>query len=385
MKNIIITLVLGVIFCAAPAQISQAAEINPPCMGELTYGNHYWGYYGLENGLYYFIAAKEIFEDGDGALVIQPPRMLIQPTDGSKYSGKIVLPDSLPVRKIYDDGSVGEITASYPLKGIGAAFIDSDVEEITFNEFFTLFDDGAVFENTPKLTTLIFPYDVRITFIHMAFTHSNISKIIQVENATNRIVIAERAFKDSFTEKLDLSNLSNAKLLEYMLDGSNIKEIIIRSDATYESGAFRCCPSLESIYYKGDLAPTRGCVLENNLALKQIVLDIVTPPDNFNIVGVDYEYDKYGYTRDYYNEVTLYVPDQSVDVYRNHEKLSKFKNIRPQSEMNSVAEVEVERTVLRTEVYDLQGRPVTNPDTKGLLLERTIYNDGTASTRKVIR
>lgn len=62
--------------------------------------------------------------------------------------------------------------------------------------------------------------------------------------------------------------------------------------------------------------------------LKRIILHAVTPPDAYELFGFSY-YPDDGNISYLYNQVSLFVPNESIEEYRAHEEWSRFTHIVP--------------------------------------------------------
>lgn len=71
-------------------------------------------------------------------------------------------------------------------------------------------------------------------------------------------------------------------------------------------------------------------------SLKRIAIHAVTPPDAYDVFWEGYDQDSYGYYNyigsseaQLYEQVTLFVPNESLDAYANHQEWSRFAHIVP--------------------------------------------------------
>lgn len=83
-----------------------------------------------------------------------------------------------------------------------------------------------------------------------------------------------------------------------------------------------------------------------------------------------------------YRETIVYVPDQSVSLYRNADYWKDYTILEKSKYIDGVNDITEDTTIKSVESYDLYGRRINPTDTKGLIIERITYSDGTTTTTK---
>lgn len=135
-----------------------------------------------------------------------------------------------------------------------------------------------------------------------------------------------------FIENLDLSFLHNWEQINFthVRNCKRLKRVVYPSSLKLVSGGLLMdCPAVEEIVILSkDIRFTFGMVINGAPSLKRVILYAETPPENI---------DPSAYFLWYANkDTTLYVPDKSVDLYKQVPFYSKFaKAILPMSKYHS--------------------------------------------------
>ena len=385
---------LTFIFSSTPAQSGPGFLFEPsPDI------YNYIGYYGSIDSTYYYFAPTEIMctDNGNGECPAHgiPPIGLTSPPKGHEpYHGVFVMPDSVTYYFCgqYFDEDIELFTDSLlmdsiPRKGaikttFGSPFYGTDVCEVIFNKEFNSVN-GDAFYGADKLTTLTFPYAdiVYISgdfFRNTAIEHFNLKK-------DAILFVRYTALNNSTRKEVDLS-ANRAYYQCQCLDGPGIESLKVRSDSKFELQCFSSCPTLKKVHLVGDLPPANpACALPadafwNMPALETFIVDWTTPP----VVDADF-ITTYRPDVHPYENVTVYVPDGSVELYRQAEVWKNYKHILPKSQLGAVTDITAEKTAVSTRVYDLQGRPADATTARGILIKQTTWSDGTVTTDKLVR
>lgn len=212
--------------------------------------------------------------------------------------------------------------------------------------------DGVLFDK--DITTLIvFPGDRTEEYVvpegvkeikSASFQYYPISAIVFPESLET---ISDYAFNMC-------SNLTSIELPD------NVKRIGM--------GSFVSCPMLETIKIGKGIEYIGDFALAWNTAVKNIYCSALTPPELGSGIFGGYDFEK----------CNLWVPEESVDDYKNAEQWCDFINI---SQISGVENVNVNSTVVEVARYDVSGMRVDS-NAKGFVMIK--YSDGSV-VKKIIR
>ena len=352
------------------------------------------GYYGSVDGIYYFVPT-EIVGDGGIPAIPLPSAGIVAPPEGKpKYSGTFVMPESAPYYRVTncydidsgrytDDFKVDSILRSKPILDFyGFPFAGTDVTEIVFNKS-CIATGGYDFYGTDHTITLSFPYADKVYLCSYLYKW-NPNLILNLKEGTE-LVVSFQALSNSLRKNVDFSEYKGLYECQ-CLDGPGIESLTVRSDSKFESSCFNKCSTLKKVHLVGDLPPANpACALPadafwNMPALETFIVDWTTPP----VVDADF-ITTYRPDVHPYENVTVYVPDGSVELYRQAEVWKNYKHILPKSQLGAVTDITAEKTAVSTRVYDLQGRPADATTARGILIKQTTWSDGTVTTDKLVR
>lgn len=133
-------------------------------------------------------------------------------------------------------------------------------------------------------------------------------------------------------------------------------------------GSFVSCPMLETIKIGKGIEYIGDFALAWNTAVKNIYCSALTPPELGSGIFGGYDFEK----------CNLWVPEESVDDYKNAEQWCDFINI---SQISGVGNVNVNSTAVEVARYDASGMRVDS-NAKGLVMIK--YSDGTV-VKTIIR
>lgn len=222
--------------------------------------------------------------------------------------------------------SVDGVLFDKELNTLYAYPIVKDGEEYTIPNSVTSIEETAFFKNA-TLVKITVPESV--TNIGAgAFGYCNKLKDIELPNSL--ISIRERAF-------YQCENISNVK--------------IPKSVTTINYWAFFGCSSLKSLEIQSPIVTIDSQAFYNCDSLTSVVCYAVVPVETkyTDIFGVNT-----------YTFATLYVPEESIDTYRNSSYCwGKFQNIKPLSQYSDIQAVTLSgETTAPSEIYDLNGARV---------------------------
>lgn len=145
------------------------------------------------------------------------------------------------------------------------------------------------------------------------------------DKAYRVINVRPRAFMcENYLETVYISNTVENIGEEAFLACKALKNVTIgKCVSTIELDAFTECVSLESITFLNPEPPSTG----------------------------EFEDEHYFYT-------TLYVPEESINKYRDHPVWGEFENILPGNEINSIGSISSDKDYYEIARYNLSGMPV---------------------------
>ena len=173
------------------------------------------------------------------------------------------------------------------------------------------------------------------------------------------------------------------------MKNSKLQRLTIRSDSELKSQSLYDGADFRSLHFVGDLEPgTTVCPLTSAAdvmgrcpVFEELVLDWTTPPT----LTADFYATEAEGESDHLERIRIYVPDGSVELYRQAEVWKNYKHILPKSQLGAVTDITAEKTAVSTRVYDLQGRPADATTARGILIKQTTWSDGTVTTDKLVR
>lgn len=160
---------------------------------------------------------------------------------------------------------------------------------------------------------------------------------------------------------------------------SKLTEVIVPEGYTKIGGyAFSACTGVKYVDLPSTLT-TIDVAAFSNVDADSIVCRATTPPEYTNQMY-------YLFSNKRLDTVPVYVPDESVDAYKEAWMWSFFKNIQPMSKLSGVKDVNVAEKAVAARVYfNLQGMQVAEPQQGSLYIVKTVYDDGSVDTAKVLQ
>lgn len=349
-----------------------------PGFGE--YGALY-GYYGQQDGIYYFVttakAGGEIYPGYEFGMNI----ILAAPEGEKPYTGQLVLPEI--VQHPAYPGAESTIFST-PLKyTVGEAFANSDIEEVVLSRNCAWGVGKNAFAGCSKLTTITLPYNDCPYMLGPYFHGCPISRI----NASpNTPIIINGVFNGTHTTHFDFTEL-NVSIYSEAFSGSEIKNLTISGDARLEAYAFSSCNTLRSVHFVGTAGPDNplNCPFGYNPNLEELICEWETPPSGMLYLNYRNEPEWKQDEQDKKANLKIYVPDKSIELYRQSDCWKDYQNILPLSTLsvNSTLESNA-RNVKRIDTYDIYGRHIDINRAKGPVISHIIYEDGTSEVKKQI-
>ena len=347
------------------------------------------GYFGEIDGIYYFYGTQDI-----GDWTQAPRRGIIAPPPGKRYGKVLKIPKMLTCPpNPYEVGSGEDHSVFFEI--FRGALTNSPVEEIIFTASYE--DDERVvsgyyyniesyyFEGADKLTTITIERQKYILIEGSIFAHCPLKKINAPKDATLYI---RYLFDGADVEQWDFS-ANKIIVWQFPLKTSKLQRLTIRSDSELKSQSLYDGADFRSLHFVGDLEPgTTVCPLTSAAdvmgrcpVFEELVLDWTTPPT----LTADFYATEAEGESDHLERIRIYVPDGSVELYRQAEVWKNYKHILPKSQLGAVTDITAEKTAVSTRVYDLQGRPADATTARGILIKQTTWSDGTVTTDKLVR
>ncbi len=122
--------------------------------------------------------------------------------------------------------------------------------------------------------------------------------------------------------------------------------------------AFEYCFALSEITFGKDVTTLEEAVFDNSTALKKVYCESLVPP-----TGADFP-------SNVYSEATLYVPEKSIEAYRQADGWKNFTKIEANPNVSSVDLIHADGN-FKAVYYDLNGVRVDNPAQPGVYVKRT--------------
>lgn len=179
-----------------------------------------------------------------------------------------------------------------------------------------------------------------------------------------------------------------------LASSQNLTSLVFPKSVAYiAKSAIYGCPNLKSITIEGNADLKQACFAgndydivtfkadchQNSIALafnytsgvyvytstaKELHINAVEPPEQFtDFYGTTYEFPE-----DWYVQTILYVPQQSLELYKAAPVWKNFWNIKGE-EVGGVNDVNVDPNAAEQVYYDLQGRVVVSP-TNGIYIKK---------------
>ncbi|MBO5054645.1 MAG: hypothetical protein J6J42_12820 [Lachnospiraceae bacterium] len=370
----------------------QAFEPHLGIYENSNYPTKYYGYYGCENDIYYFVA---LCSYPDGQEIDSLPCVLIDHPDKNGYTGTFTIPDSVTYRcykkengkEFYDQMS--DKTQRTAITGLGDGLKNSCITNLILNNHIkNIYRDEL---NTRSggncLDTITLASNNDVVFNPHSFNNSSVHIIKKKPDVNSGIIFMENAWMRSYSTMLDCSECGRVYFSSYSFDG-NLLHLVMPSDALLEEYALGSA-GLLSLKVVGSQRNEKDTLALFNQPLykdnaifyygssnPQIILDFDVPPTRplaFNNI-LD------GILR----SIGLFVPDKSVELYKKDDVWKKF-NIIPKSQYhNGTRDIVSDREVKSIEKYDINGRRLQDAECNGVIIERINYNDGTTQVIKKI-
>lgn len=285
--------------------------------------------YFVENGIRYMLSTYKSTNQKYCVLVDNP---------AAPYSGVVEIPDS---------------AGGYPVTEIAGAFADcKNLTEVRILAPLTELSNIDFFR-CRKLEKVALPET--LTYLGTR-TFYGCHSLKEINFPEGIIVIPMEVFGccTGFENMVIPENIQFIGMRAF--EGCSFKSIKVPDRVEYiEAGAFRGS-GLETIHIGKGLSLIGPGVFKYCDNLKDVYITAPEPPEFTSEHDFIYEEIDEGYLAN----VVLYVPEASMDKYRESEYWSHYKEIRS-IESSGIADIEM-NSEKRTPMYDLQGREV-NPDT----------------------
>lgn len=300
------------------------------------------------------------------------------------YPANINIPDyvvykgvSYPVAAIADEcfkesKTIKNLKLGKNVKIIGeSSFNKSSIETIDFNSVLAVID-GFAFEDCKALTSVEIPTSVKeISF--SAFAGSGIKYLRLSHDA----FLSETAFCCDDLETLILDEgVPHFPYLTFSSD--KLKEIVFPGTITLHFSSLMWMPALEKITFNKRVKPddilAHGSLFGSDYkgSLKECICMDAVPP-------IIYES---SFHKEICDNCVLTVPEGSIEAYRNATGWKNFVNIRESAGVDDIVSLDPEP--LKTEYYDLLGRPLSTPGKGKFCITRTYMSDGSVRTTKTV-
>lgn len=358
------------------------------------YPSKYYGYYGCENDVYYFVA---LCGYPFGEEVTELPAVLVaHPKGKDGYKGKtFVVPDKVTYYSYKVDNGVADYNTMSDkpqqayITGIGNAFqnieFNSEIENLVLNKHIKHIYKNELYDNW-TISTITLASEDKVFFHPYSLSHSSVDIFESLPGVKTSARFEDFTFNERYSRVLFCEDVYHIEFAANCDNSGGMDYLTIPSHAIIEKDAFKNCRIEYLFKIVGQRNPDDGnkTIFEDEiyndqrLSVRHLMIDYETPP----VITKHFITPPSLYPQVSYRQTIVYVPDQSVSLYRNADYWKDYTISEKSKYIDGVNDITEDTTIKSIESYDLYGRRINPTDTKGLIIERITYSDGTTTTTK---
>ena len=240
------------------------------------------------------------------------------------------------------------------------AFALSGVQSVSIHEGVTAIGSFA-FGNCHSLTSVEIPGTVR-EIDGKAFINSGLKSITLNEGIVS---IGVEAFRNCGLESIKFPSTMRGIAVGMLQDCSSLREVVLPEGIVYLGfHILESCSSLESLSIPASVRDFR-CSLIGCSGLKQIIMNPTEIPETPEYFPESPYFNNWGIWEPLLSQCTLYVPAESLELYREDPVWGQFLTILPIDVETGIGNVSISETEnSQPIIYDLYGRRVNHNDLK---------------------